>query len=384
MTVKKQQQPHSLLPDLEDSNTYFASMGSILYSKRPKVTNADAIQQVENTMVVYTTNASEVTSIFEKMKNKKRCDEDGISNEILQGSFPIVDDQIAIASNKCVLEKTNPTCFKVEKVIPLHKSGDKSDPANCRPISLTSSLGKLFEKQLHKRMIKLCEMEKILTSTHHRFRSKRSCIDASSTVMEYNRCEIDRKSIGQIGFLELQKTFDTLDHNMLMNKIDEYGFRGPIYHFVKSYLENRWLFVASDCPISSKRRICTGVRHGSVVRPFFFLLYINDLYQVVEDSRIAIFADDTTVLNAGDETNPLITQDLKNMTIWFVPKKLTVTVDKCEAIAFGCGKPDQVTILSNKVPYQKACNYFGLRLDCRLKIRKHVDYVTKNSTSSVV
>ena len=377
VTVKKQQQPHSSLPDLEDLNKYFASIGSILSSKLPKVTNTDTIQQVENTMVVYPTNTFEVTSIIEKMKNKKSCGEDGISNEILKCCSPIVDEYIAIAFNKCILEKTYPTCFKVAKVIPLHKKDDKSDPANYRPISLLSSLGKLFEKLLHKRMVKFCEKEKILTSTQYGFRSKRSCVDAISTVTEYIRTEIDRKSIGQICFIDLQKAFDTLDHNILLNKIEKYGFRGPIYHIVKSYLENRWQFVASDYAISSKRRIFTGVPQGSVLGPLLFLLYINDLHQVIKDSRIAMFADDTTVLNAGDKTSPLITQDLKNMTNWFVSNKLTVNVNKCEAICFGCGKPDKVTILSNELPYQKACKYLGLHLDGNLKFREHIDYVTK-------
>ena len=229
------------------------------------------------------------------MKNKKSCGEDGISNEILNCCSPIVDEYIAIAFNKCILEKTYPTCFEVAKVIPLHKKGDESDPAIYRPISLLSSLGKLFEKLLHKRMVKFCEKEKILTSTQYGFRSKRSCVDAISTVTEYIRTEIDRKSIGQICFIDLQKAFDTLDHNILLNKIEKYGFRGPIYHIVKNYLDNRWQFVASDCSISSKRRICTGVPQGSVLGPLLFLLYINDLHQVIKDSRIAMFADDTTV-----------------------------------------------------------------------------------------
>ena len=377
MTVKKQQQHHSSLPDLEDLNKYFASIGSILSSNLPKVTNSDTIQQVENTMVVYPTNASEVTSKIKKMKNKESCGEDGISNEILKCCSPIVDEYIAIAFDKCILEKTYPTCFKLANVIPLHKKGDKSDPANYRPISLLSSLGKLFEKLLHKRMVKFCEKEKILTSTQFDFRSKRSCVDAISTVTEYIRTEIDRKSIGQICFIDLQKAFDTLDHNILLNKIEKYGFRGPIYHIVKSYLDNRWQFVASDCSISSKRRICTGVPQGSVLGPLLFLLYINDLHQVIEDSRIAMFDDDTTVLNAGDKTSPLITQDLKNMTNWFVSNKLTVNVDKCEAISFGCGKPDKVTILRNELPYQKTCKYLGLHLDGSLKFRERIDYVIK-------
>ena len=158
-------------------------------------------------------------------------------------------------------------------------------------------------------------MKEILTSTQYGFRSKRSCVDAISTATtEYIRTEIDRKSIGQICFSDSQKTFDTLDHNNLLNKSEKDGFRGPVYHIVRNYLGNRWQFVASDCSTSSKQRICTGVPHGSIL----FLLYINDLHQVNKDGRIAMFADITTVLNADDKTSPFITQDSKNITNWFV------------------------------------------------------------------
>ena len=118
---------------------------------------------------------------------------------------------------------------------------------------------------------------------------------------------------------------------------------------------------------------------GSVLGPLLFFLYINDLHQVIKDSRIATFADDTTVLNTGDKTSPFISQHLKNMTYWFVSNKLTVNVSKCEAISFECGKPDQVTILSKEFSYQMACKYLGLHLDGSLKLREHIEYVTTNS-----
>ena len=124
---------------------------------------------------------------------------------ILKCCSPIVDEYIAIAFNKCILEKTYPTCFKVAKVIPLHKKGDKSDPANYRPISLLSSLGKLFEKLLHKRMVKFCEKEKILTSTQYGFRSKRSCVDAISTVTEYISLKLIEKVLDKFVSLTYRK-----------------------------------------------------------------------------------------------------------------------------------------------------------------------------------
>ena len=182
---------------------------------------SETIQQVEITMVVYPTSASDVTSIIKKMKNRKSCGEYGIRNETLKCCFPNVDEKIAIAFIKCILEKIYPTCFKVAKVIPLHKKGDQSDPANYRPISLLNPLGKLFEELLHKRMVKFGEKEKILTSTQYGFRSIRSCVDAISTVTEYIRTEIDRKSFRQTCFIDIQKAFDTLDHIIFLNKIEK-------------------------------------------------------------------------------------------------------------------------------------------------------------------
>ena len=117
-------------------------------------------------MVVHQTKAPEVTKLIRQMKCKKRYGEDGITNETIKCCRPIVEKCIAIAFNKCIRKKTYPKCFKTAKVIPLHKKGDKTDPSNYRPISLLSSLGKVFEKLLHKRMVKICEKENTLTNIH--------------------------------------------------------------------------------------------------------------------------------------------------------------------------------------------------------------------------
>ena len=98
-----------------------------------------------------------------------------------------------------------------------------------RPISLLSSLGKVFEKLLLKRMVKFCKKkENILTHIQYGFREKRACMDAINSVTEFMRKEIEAKNEGQACFIDLQKTFDTLDHEILIVKLEKYGFRETI------------------------------------------------------------------------------------------------------------------------------------------------------------
>ena len=371
--MKKRQQQVSNLPDLEVMNEYFANIGSKLSSKLPEIQIKTDIDRLEKTMVVHQTNASEVTKIIREMKCKKSYGEDGITNEIIKCCSPIVENFIAIAFNKCIQEKTYPKCFKTAKVIPLHKKGDKTDPSNYRPISLLSALGKIFEKLLHKRVVKFCKKENILTHIQYGFREKRSCIDAINSVTEFMRNEIEAKNKGQACFIDLQKAFDTLDHEILMIKLKKYGFRGTILEILRKYLSDRYQFVCENGNHSKKLCVKTGVPQGSVLGPFLFLLYINDLQKVVKDSQIVMFADDTTIVKSGKHTDRDLNEDLHRITDWFTASKLTVNIGKCEAISFGNGLPEKITILNEELCYKSSCKYLGLHLDGSLKFREHIN-----------
>ena len=106
----------------------------------------------------------EVASVIEALKNKKSCGRDGISSEILKSCSPINERYLALAFNKCIDEGVFPDIFKLAKVVPLFKKGDKKDPANYRPISLLRSLSKVFEKILNNRMIRFTKKNDLFLS----------------------------------------------------------------------------------------------------------------------------------------------------------------------------------------------------------------------------
>ena len=189
------------------------------------------------------------------------------------------------------------------------------------------------------------------------FRNKMSCTDAIGAITYFIRDVIDKKLTRQACFIDLQNAFDTIDHKILWRKMEKLGLRGNINELIGNYLIDRWQNVITNRVNTMKQKISTGVPQGSVLGPFLFVLYINDLPSVCESSQMVIFADDTTNINAGNRTDAAIKNDIVTVSKLFESKKLTINTDKCEAMFFGCGKPNNLRILSKELEYKSSCKY---------------------------
>ena len=146
--------------------------------------------------------------------------------------------------------------------------------------------------------MKFFKKKECFTPNQYGFRNKRSCTHAIGEVLDYIRNELDKRNAGNACFIDLKKPFDTLDHNILLQKLEKYGFRGKIC-LLSNYLEKRQQYVEHNRIRSSTKELKTCVPQGSVLCPFLFLIYMNDLPLVCEKSKITLFADDTTVYNMG-------------------------------------------------------------------------------------
>ena len=274
-------------------------------------------------------------------------------------------------------ENNLPRQNDVRQFFPLFKKGDRSNPENYRPISLLSSASKIFEKVICKRMTKFFKKNESFTPNQYGFRNKRSCTHAIGEVLDYIRNEMDKRNAGSACFIDLKNTFDTLDHKILLQKLEKYGFRGKILCLLTNYLENRQQYVEHNQIRSSTKELKTGVPQGSVLGPFLFLIYINDLPLVFEKSKISLFADDTTVYNMGMNSEKEITEDVRKMRNWFDVNKLTLNVEKCESISFGRAQPVSEETFGEKISCKSSCKYLGVIIDNKLNFKDHVEYVSK-------
>ena len=170
---------------------------------------------------------------------------------------------------------------------------------NYRPISLLSFLSKVSEQLLYQPINKFCVRYQLFTSAQFGFRSSKSCADAIRTVTEYTRDEIIEKSKGQACFIDLQKAIDTLDHNIVLTKLTKYGFRGEVNTFLRSFLGERVQYISITGETTSCQTIETGVPQGSVLGPFLFLLYMNDITKCDINCKIARSADGIIILKTN-------------------------------------------------------------------------------------
>ena len=190
-----------------------------------------------------------------------------------------------------------PDMMKLAKVIPLYKKNSPKVPSNYRPISLLSVFSKIVEKLIimHKRLYFFLEKYDILHSLQFGFCAKHSTLDALISLTESVKQTIDESMFGCDVFIDLQKAFDTVNHPILLQKLQHYGVRGTALNWFSSYLIDRKQYVSVNGHTSDHLKISCGVPQGSILGPLFFLIYINDLPNVSKFLTFFLFADDINI-----------------------------------------------------------------------------------------
>ena len=186
-----------------------------------------------------------------------------------------------------------PNSLKIAKVIALHKSGDKTDPNNYRPISLLPVISKIYERIIYNRINHFLNKHKVLNENQFGFRKRHSCEDAILLLTETIRKALDENMKTISCYIDLKKAFDTVDHQILLQKCYNYGLRGSIYQILAEFLSNGQQFVEHDNKRSVLEKISFGVPQGSVLGPLLFLIYINDIRDQCSQTKSVLFADDT-------------------------------------------------------------------------------------------
>ena len=298
-----------------------------------------------------------------------------------------------------------PTRLKEAKIIPIYKGkGDPLIVSNYRPISLLSNINKIFEKIVYKRLYSFLEKYNCIYELQFGFRAKHSTNHALISLTERIREALDSKG-GKFAcgvFIDLQKAFDTVDHSILLKKLEHYGIRGLANNWFQSYLTGRKQLTSVNGTKSGLKDMKHGVPQGSVLGPLLFLIYINDLHNAIRFSTVHHFADDTNLLVTNScikKVQDQVNLDLKYLSNWLKANKIALNASKTEVIIFRHkNKPlmYRKTPTDPLVPWKLKIKlegkliqpsthvkYVGVLLDSHLEWKYHVDELSTKLSRAV-
>ena len=366
-------------------NRHFVSVGGVLDGDIPASNNDPCmyVNNNENSFMCHPTTPNEIISLAHscKLKNSKI---DEIPVNIILRSMDLLAPCISNIINVSFLEGIFPDCLKSARVIPLHKKGSTSDPSNYRPISTLPFLSKLFEKAMYNRMVKFLNKFNIISPNQFGFRQNSSANDAILTFTTQIHGAINDGRYCAGIFLDFSKAFDTVNHGIMLGKLERLGFRGVSLRWLQTFLVERQQYVSVSGSNSAMKRIPMGTPQGSTLSPLLFSIYINDMCRSSSLLNFTHFADDTTISLSSRNLRELeetLNEELSRLDNWLCSNRLSLNIGKTHYMLFSCGKPDfdlnlKIRNVAIDKPEEESVKLLGVMIDNRLNFNHHINLLS--------
>lgn len=375
-------------------NSFFTTIGTTLSANIPKTTTP--YEQFMPTpprcsFGLAPTSDMEVVHVTNLLKASASTGPDDINPSIAKLSITAIATPLTNIINSSFTTGLVPTELKIAKISPIYKSGEKNKLSNYRPISVLSFFSKIIEKLMANRVTDYLNKFKLLSSTQYGFQRGLSTymalLDMQSNIVD--SMDDNKFSLGI--FFDLSKAFDTVNHNILANKLEYYGFRGISKFWFIDYLKNRTQYVYFKGKKSKAMSITCGVPQGSILGPLLFLLYINDLSMTSSILKFVLFADDTNVFlshSSYDLLFKIANDELIVIADWFKINRLSLNLEKTNFILFHTKKKipnENRPLLINDTPITQTSTskFLGVIVDHHLTWKDHIITITNKIAKNI-
>ena len=361
----------------------------LLYSEHPSILKIN--EYVHNISPFSFNQIDELqieTEVNELNKNKAPG-VDGIPPKILKESIDILKVPLTQHFNSAVENKHFPDDLKFANITPLFKKDDSTDKTNYRPISILPAISKIYERIMFKQMTDFIEnkISQYLCGFRKGYNTQHALL---RLVDKLNKNLDNNKKIG-ILMMDLSKAFDCISHDLLIAKLNAYGFSSCSLKLIYSYLKERKQRVKINSDFSTWTEIINGVPQGSVLGPLLFNIFINDIFLFVTHSDVINFADDNTLSVANSSLNEIISSleyDIDNVHKWFSQNGMVLNEDKCQFMILESQKSirneeAQVNVCGKSVIETNKGKLLGITIDNHLSMKDHIKNICKQASNKL-
>ena len=319
-------------------------------------------------------------NFIKSLQSKKSSSFDKMSNAMIKKLEQGLTKPLTIIINNSLRDGYMSDELKIAKLIPLHKSGRADIFNNYRPISLISVLSKIVEKAVYAQLFAYFT-KYFMSNVQFGFRQKH---ETQHCILNFlNNIKTSKKRYHVGIFVDLRKAFDTVNHEILLDKLKYYGLDEMALNWFRNYLSNRMQATEIGNEISDFLEILCGVPQGSILGPLLFLIFINDFPGAVE-LLVSLFADDTTMqlsANSVEELETKINFELIKASNWFKSNRLSLHPGKTLFMVFNNPRGIKLNLKLDGINITQAGNshsvktikFLGLHLDENLAWRDHIN-----------
>ena len=321
---------------------------------------------------------AEIESEINKLNIKKPTTHNNIPAKILIENSDICSPFISKIYNESIQKSNFPIPLKKADITPVHKKGDTTTKENYRPVSILPSISKLFERIMFDQI--LLYMNNYLSNYLCGFRKGYSTQYCLIIMLEKWKKALDNSKNAGALLTDLYKAFNCLNHELLIAKLEAYGFDYLALAYVFSYLSCRKQRTKLNNSFSTWSDIKSGIPQGSIIGPLLFNIYINDIFFIVNENNLTNYADDNTPYAIDSNINAIINKLVNDTSIlirWFNDNYFKMNADKCHLLVTKQEDNVYATIDGHTIPTSKSVKLLGVQIDNNLDFNEHVSNICK-------
>ena len=330
---------------------------------------------------------------LENLNRYKGSGPDKMHPHVLRETAASISLPLSMLFRESLSTGETPDDWRRANVTPIFKKGDRNDPANYRPVSLTSQVCKVLESIVKEQMFDHLKNNNLLSEEQHGFREGRSCLSNLLTTLEDWTTMLDEGDCVDVAYLDFRKAFDLVSHKHLLYKLQKNGINGQIGNWIRAFLENRKQKVVIRGFESDELDVLSGVPQGSVLGPILFLIFINDLPKCTT-CPVCLFADDskiycrvprTTDINPESvDEHELLQKDLHELHKWATKWKMSFNVNKCKIMHLGYSNPKHEYSLEDTALMETEIERdLGVQIDNKLKFSHHIKTIVAKANRMI-